>query len=176
MAFFTLRLSDSLADRFDAVARSAGGRSTALRALIEKASSGAGDLEPVVPEIADAKRRVEVRLGEAELVAIDAAAAARGMKRGEWIATLVRTRAVAHFPPPRDVANGLVDAWRQLKRIGINLNQAVHAVNSARMEGSRLELDREAARIEAFRDEIDAQILAIRAALKGERAYWDAEE
>ena len=174
MAFFTLRLPDSLADRFDAVASAAGGRSTALRALIERAAGGEVRVAPIALPTVDPRRRVELRLGEGEIAAIDAEAAARGLKRGEWIAAIIRSRLSANAPPPRDVQGALVDAWRQLKKIGVNLNQAVQAVNSARMEGSRLELDREAARIEAFRNEIADQVLAIRAALNGDSSYWNA--
>ena len=172
MAFFTLRLSDELAARFDAAAETAGGRSAALRALILRAC-GKDGIGPTTPA-PDGRslKRIELRFTEAELARIDAQAAERGLKRADWIAATVRARLGVKTPPPRDMQGALIDAWRQIKRIGINLNQAVHAVNSAVMEGSRLDLAHEAARIEQFRDEVAEQQAAIGRALDGDLSYW----
>lgn len=172
MAFFTLRLSDDLAARFDAAAEAAGGRSAALRALILRACGKDGIETSTPAPDRRALKRIELRFTEAELAQIDAQAVARGLRRSDWIAATVRARLGAAGPPPRDVQSALIDAWRQIKRIGINLNQAVHAVNSAVMEGSRLDLAREAARIEQFRDEVIEQQAAIGRALDGDLSYW----
>jgi hypothetical protein len=173
LAFFGLRLSDDLAARFDAATADVGGRSAALRALIERESAGivsyAGALRKRPPS---GRHRVEVRLNAADMAALDAAARDRGMTRADWIATIVRHRLNRGGPPPIDVRQALVDAWRQIKRVGINLNQAVHALHSARMEGSRLDVAREAERVAGFRDEVLGHVAEVRAALAGEGAYW----
>jgi hypothetical protein len=174
MAFFTLRLSDDLAARFDAASRPVGGRSAALRALILAACGESG---PVGPQAAAGvrDRRIELRFSASELDTINRLAAARGLRRSDWMTAAIRAHLGRAVRPPRDVQSALVDAWRQIKKIGINLNQAVHAVNSAVMAGSRLDLATEAARIEQFREEVSNQLAAIGAALEGDLAYWRAE-
>ncbi|WP_029625576.1 plasmid mobilization relaxosome protein MobC [Sphingomonas sp. PAMC 26605] len=175
MALFTLRLSDELAARFDAVAARAGGRSHALRTLIERVSGGGGE-EPSAPPTmrSRGKHRIELRLDDDELAQLDDSAAERGVKRTDWVAAVVRSRLRA-APPPIEARQTLVDIRRELRAIGRNVNQAVHALHSANMQESRLDLAREAARVEAMRAEIDAQVAAIGAAIKGDLAYWRAE-
>ncbi len=73
---------------------------------------------------------------------------------------------------PLDARNAIVDAWQQLKRIGVNLNQAAHALNAAGMEGSRLDVRREAARVAEFREEIAGEIAGLKRALAGDASYW----
>ena len=174
MALFTLRLSDELAARFDAVAASAGGRSHALRALIERVSGGGGSAPASAAMRSRGKHRIELRLDDDELAQLDAAAAERGVKRTDWIAAVVRSRLRA-APPPRDARQTLVDIRRELRAIGRNVNQAVHALHAANMQDSRLDVAREAARVEAMRASLEEQIAAIGAALHGDLAYWRAE-
>ena len=175
MAFFGVRLDDDLAARFDALASANGGRSAALRALITRVSRDENMSDHPLPKREAAGRnRVEVRLNRAEMAALDVAARERGMKRADWVATLVRQRLQVTTLPPVDVRRSLVDTWRQLKRIGVNLNQSVRSLNAARMEGSRLDLDREAARVASFRDEIVEQLAKVQKAITGEGSYWQA--
>lgn len=175
MAFFTLRLPDELASRFDAAARPMGGRSAALRRLIAEVAGSNARRTDVPVRRGVACKRIELRFSDAELAAIDTRAAERGLKRSDWIVSLILARAAEQTPPARDVQSALIDAWRQLKRIGINLNQAVHAVNSAMMEGSRFDLLEEAERIAPFRDEVAIQLAAIGQALDGDLSYWRSE-
>lgn len=173
MTRFTVRLDDDLAARFDAIAAANGGRSAALRALIVRVSRDADMSDQPLPKREAAGRnRVEVRLTQAEMAALDVAARERGMKRADWVATLVRQRLQMTTLPPVDVRRSLVDTWRQLKRIGINLNQSVRSLNAARMEGSRLDLDREAGRVADFRNEIVEQLAEVQKAITGEGSYW----
>lgn len=113
-----------------------------------------------------------MRLTRADLALLDKAATERGMGRAEWIATLVQQRLRIDAPPPLDARHAIVDAWQQLKRIGVNLNQATHALNAARMEGSRLDMRREAARVAEFREEIAGEIAGLKRALAGDASYW----
>src|SRR3546814_5607979 len=64
----------------------------------------------------------------------------------------------------------------QLTRIGRNLNQAMKAGNAAMMADSGLQIDRELRRIADMREEINEQIEALAAALRGETAFWRSEE
>lgn len=173
MAFFGLRLPDDLAARFDAMAASHGGRSAVLRQLVDRALR-AGDDSVVIAEPRErTTARVEVRLTASDIERLDAAASERGLKRTEWIVALLRRRLYGRSPPPRADRALIAQSWRELNRIGINLNQAVHALNAATMVDSRLDLAREAERVASFQQEIDAQLRALGRALAGDVAYWD---
>lgn len=173
MAFFGLRLPDDLAARFDAMAASHGGRSAVLRQLVDRALR-AGDESVVITEPRErTTARVEVRLTASDIERLDSAASERGLKRTEWIVALLRRRLYGRSPPPRADRALIAQSWRELNRIGINLNQAVHALNAATMVDSRLDLAREAERVASFQQEIDAQLRALGRALAGDVAYWD---
>jgi hypothetical protein len=75
---------------------------------------------------------VSVRLNREELASLDAA---RGrLARGEWLrmASLNPAKLAATPRAPDPIA---LDQWRELARIGSNLNQLAHALNSARLSG-----------------------------------------
>jgi hypothetical protein len=174
MAFFGLRLPDDLAARFDAMAASHGGRSALLRSLVDQALRQTDGEAVVVPEPRERTTgRVEIRLTASDLALLDAAAGERGLKRTEWIVALLRRRLFGTSPPPRADRAAIAQSWRELNRIGINLNQSVHALHAATMVDSGLDLAREAARVAAFRDEIAEQLAALGQALKGDVGYWD---
>ncbi|PSO10372.1 mobilization protein MobC [Sphingobium sp. AEW010] len=177
MAVFNVRLPDDLAARFDAMARSVGGRSALLRKLIDRALHEAGDTfcETAVPRTRTTDR-LQLRLMREDIVQLDAAADARGLKRTEWLVMLLRRRLHATSPPPHGDRVVIAQSWRELNRIGINLNQAVHALHAATMVDSRLDLAREAARVASFRDEVAEQLRVLGRALKGDLAYWDTAD
>ena len=177
MAFFGLRLPDDLAARFDAKATAAGGRSALLRKLIDGALENAGDRssEAASPRTRTTDR-LQLRLMREDIVKLDAAADARGLKRTEWLVMLLRRRLHAMSPPPRADRVLIAQSWRELNRIGINLNQAVHALHAATMVDTRLDLAREAARVASFRDEVTDQLRVLGRALKGDMAYWDTAD
>ncbi|MDE0945307.1 MAG: hypothetical protein OSA39_00410, partial [Sphingobium sp.] len=111
-----------------------------------------------------------------DIVQLDAAANARGLKSTEWLVMLLRRRLHATSPPSRGDRVLIAQSWRELNRIGINLNQAVHALHAATMVDSRLDLAREAARVASFRDEVAEQLRVLGRALKGDLAYWDTAD
>ena len=170
MALFTLRLPDELAARFDAVAAGGGGRSHTLRKLIERVSGGGAGAGPAAIR-SRGRHRIEVRLDDDELAQLDAAADERGVKRTDWIATVVRSR-LPSAAPPLDTRQTLIDIRRELRAIGRNVNQAVHALHAANMQDSRLDVAREAERVAAMQAAVDEQIAAIGAALHGDLGYW----
>jgi metal-responsive CopG/Arc/MetJ family transcriptional regulator len=173
MAFFGLRLPDDLAARFDAMAASQGGRSALLRGLVDQALRNPKE-EVVVPSPRErTTARIEVRLTATDIERLDAAASERGLKRTEWIVALLRRRLFGKSPPPQPDRALISQSWRELNRIGINLNQAVRALNAATMVDSGLDLAREAARVASFQEEIDGQLRALGRALAGDVSYWD---
>ena len=177
MAIFSLRLADDVAAQFDAAAADVGGRSALLRRLIGDVlveAAGKGDRPPRLRE--RATRRIEVRLTDGELAALDVEADAQGMKRTDWIVTLLRRRLNHPRPLPRDERAAVAQAWRELNRIGINLNQATRALNASVMVESGLDVAREAARVESFRAEIGQALAGLGAALKGDLSYWDGAD
>lgn len=169
MADFKLRLSDGLAARFDAWAADRGGRSPALRHLIEQACSAsrasAGRLPP-------RPTKLTVRLAAEDAHGLRAAAGEMGLTPNAWVAALVRRR-VAGRPTfrPSD-ATSLVAIQSELRRVGVNVNQIARALNTAVLEGRVLEL--ELSSLEDLRREIRAHMLALRESLEGNLGYWDA--
>jgi antitoxin component of RelBE/YafQ-DinJ toxin-antitoxin module len=177
MAFFGLRIDDELAARFDAVAAGVGGRSQALRALIERVSASQPASLPSDAIIPPSPRpnRVEIRLNDGDSDRLRFAASSKGMKRTDWIVALISSRLRAAPPPPLEHRQILIGVRRELRAIGKNVNQAVHAVHTANMQDSRLDLGREVERVASMAAAIDEQIAAIGAALKGDLDYWRAE-
>lgn len=175
MPVFTFRLDDDIAQRFDAVAESAGGRSVLLRRLVMNAvDAEEGERSGPVRRRERATRRFEIRLTDAEIAALDAKADALGMKRTDWVTRLVRCRLHSAAPLPLEERAAVAQAWRELNRIGINLNQATRALNASVMVESGLDVAREAARVASFRAEIRMALAGLGTALKGDLAYWDS--
>ncbi len=181
MPTFCLRLSDDLAARFDAVAGTAGSRSQALRMLMERVA-------PEAPQDAERKERVgrggktkiTIRLQPTELSEIATRAEARKLRRTQWVAALIRAHLSKSPPPPQPERHQLVSIRRELQRIGVNLNQAVHALHAAQMEGSRLDPEREAERTSEIARttarEIKLHITGVGAALRGDLDYWRVDK
>lgn len=173
MAVFNVRLPDELAAHFDAMAASHGGRSALLRGLIIQALRAVPDDVAVPFPREPTSARIEIRLTASDIGRLDVAASERGLKRTEWIVALLRRRLFGKSPPPQPDRALIAQSWRELYRIGINLNQAVRALNAATMVDSGLDLAREAARVASFQEEIDGQLRALGRALAGDVSYWD---
>jgi hypothetical protein len=172
MAIINVRVPDEMVARFDGWAAERGGRSAALRRLIDRAAS-AGEVVP----LAHAQRLVRpmkltVRLSATDSRSLDAAAAEMGLTRSAWAAALIRRRLISR--PTFGQSNGLALAAIQgdLRRIGVNANQIARALNTAVLEGKVLEL--ELAYLDDLRAEIRCHMRALREAFEGNLAYWDA--
>lgn len=174
MAFFGVRLSDDLAVRFDAFASSRGGRSKLLRQMIETVLRSGG-ASPAAAETEVRARgrseKVTIRLKDEDLAALDAACRQAGLRRTEWVVGLVRRRLLGRPQLSRAEAQALLEIRRDLRRIGVNLNQALHALHSGRGEGAAFAKD-----LIAFRQEVRAQLEGVRAALEGDLTYWAEED
>lgn len=167
----TLRLPPDLARRFDAAAASQGGRSRLLRRLMETAAQAS------VPE-AEARpsgplsTKLTLRLAEADVALLVAEAAASGLSRNQWVVALIRRR-LHHRPqfrPSEQVA--LIEVRRELRRIGVNINQIARALNTAVMEGAVLDL--ELAQLAVFQAEIDGWVQALGDVFRGNLDYWSS--
>src|SRR3546814_3875084 len=76
------------------------------------------------------------------------------MKRTDWVTRLVRCRLHSAAPLPLEERAAVAQAWRELNRIGINLNQATRALNASVMVESGLDVAREAARLRRENEEL----------------------
>lgn len=168
----TLRVSSDLIRRFDAAAASQGGRSRVLRRLMEGAAQAS------LPDPGDApsvrmSTKLGLRLTPVDLAMLEAEAARTGMTRTQWTVALIRAR--LHHRPQfhRPEASALIEVQRELRRIGVNINQIARALNTAVMQG--VVLDLEVAQLAAFSEEIRAHLVGVREAVEGNLAYWAVE-
>lgn len=165
----TLRVSPDLIRRFDAAAAAQGGRSRLLRRLMEDAA-GAPLPAPMQAPSAPRSGKLTLRLGEADLRLLEVEATAMGLSRTQWSVALIRCR--LHDRPQfnRPEALALIEVRRELRRIGVNINQIARALNTAVMDG--VVLDLEVAQLGAFQAEIAAWVEALGEAFVGNLAYW----
>jgi len=165
----TLRLPPDLTRRFDAAAADQGGRSRLLRRLMQGAAQAS---LPVVEKAASSARsgKLTLRLTEAEIGLLEAEAAALGLSRTQWSVSLIRGRLLGRAQFARPDVLALIETRRELRRIGVNLNQIARALNTAVLEG--LVLDLEVAQLVAFQTEIRIWIEALGEAFEGNLAYW----
>ncbi|HEX5262658.1 MAG TPA: plasmid mobilization relaxosome protein MobC [Phenylobacterium sp.] len=173
MADFKLRLSDDLATRFDRWAAERGGRSPALRHLIDQASGGGAPSSEQQRRLGQRSMKLTVRLAAADSPGLDAAAAEMGLTRNAWAAALIRQRLRARPTFRRSDELSLFAMQAELRRIGVNVNQIARALNTAVMEGKVLDL--ELTYLDDLRAEIRAHMLALQEAFEGNLAYWQAE-
>lgn len=172
MALFNVRLSDDLATRFDAWAASRGGRSAALRQVIDRASAAGADA--IAADRSPARSvKLTVRLSARDARGLDAAAREFGLTPNGWAAALIRHRLTGRPTFSRAEEVALVAVQAEVRRIGVNVNQVARALNTAVLEGRVLEL--EFAYLEDLRTELHAHLSTLRAAFDGAHAYWSIE-
>jgi len=165
----TLRVSPDLIRRFDAAAAGQGGRSRLLRRLMDGAARAALPVPEDAPPTARSGK-LTLRLGEADLCLLEREAAATGLSRTQWSVALIRRHLHDRPQFSRPDALALIEVRRELRRIGVNINQIARALNTAVMEGAVLDL--ELAQLGAFQAEISAWVEALGEAFEGNLAYW----
>ena len=172
MANFNVRVPDDLAARFDTWAGAHGGRSPALRHLIDRASRGVPAATRPAARLGHRPVKLTVRLGAPDARGLDAVAADMGLTPNAWAAALIRRRLTGRptFSPAE--ALSLAAIQTELRRIGVNANQIARALNTAVLEGKVLEL--ELAYLDDLRAEIRGHMAALREAFEGNLAYWEA--
>ncbi|MBI5940496.1 MAG: plasmid mobilization relaxosome protein MobC [Caulobacterales bacterium] len=168
----TLRLPPDLIRRFDTAAAGQGGRSRLLRRLMEGAAQASlPTAEPA--RVAASSGKLTLRLAEADLALLEAEAGALGLSRTQWAVALIRRRLHGRPQLGRPEAIAFIAVQRELRRIGVNINQIARALNTAVLEGSVLDL--EMAQLGAFQAEIRDHLGGLRQAFEGNLAYWAAE-
>ncbi len=165
MASLSARVPDPLAARFHAFASSRGGKSRVLRALIEQALEGSRPDEQPPTAQTGRPSKVTLRLREDDVAALDEACADAGLLRTEWIVALVRRRLSGRPQFDRGAAASLLEARRELRRLGVNLREMAEGSGESGEVGAELE---------AFRIEVREQLERVRQAIAGNLAYWNA--
>lgn len=165
----TVRLPTDLLRRFDAAAAARGGRSRLLRTLMEGVAQAPLPVPPEAP-LTPSRAKLTVRLPDPDLARLEAEAAAVALSRTQWTVGLIRARLYHRPQLGRSDGMAFLDARRELRRIGVNINQIARALNTAVMEGQVLDL--EVAQLAAFQGEIAAWIDALGDAFRGNLDYW----
>jgi len=168
----SVRVPDDLASRFDAAAIPGGGRSALLHRLVRDAAGATG--VATSPRYARRKAmRLMVRLAPAEAAHVEREACAMAIPRAGWVAALVRHHASGRPAFPRADEIALIGTLRELRRIGVNVNQIARALNTAVMEGRVL--DTELTAVDDLRRELAGHIGGLQEAFAGNLAYWAVE-
>lgn len=117
MPRFTIRLDDTTAAYFDAFALRFGGRSQALRALIEEALIASRAIESAEPE-ASGKQRLEIRLASEDMELLVGAAKSRHGKPTWWASRLIRAQLRGEpIEPPLDLTAALAGLSARTARV-----------------------------------------------------------
>jgi hypothetical protein len=143
LPFVGAQVPAELKARFDALAMTEGGKSALLRRMLESVT-GQGPAARPTALAAGTSDKVTVRFRRSEQAAIADAAAARGMTRTAWIASLVRARLGLGLPLTGGEEEALRAIARELHRIGGNINQMARASNTQALSGKPVELDADA--------------------------------
>ena len=165
----TVRLPPDLIRRFDAAAAGRGGRSRFLRSLIGGAAQGALP-EPVAPLVSPRDAKLSLRLTADDMALLEAEAARTGLSRTQWTVALIRRRLHERPQLSPSEAIAFVGIQRELRRIGVNVNQIARALNTAVLEGKVLDL--EVAQLADFATEIRAHLVGVQDAFRGNLDYW----
>ncbi|QYC11469.1 plasmid mobilization relaxosome protein MobC [Brevundimonas nasdae] len=169
----TVRLPSDLIRRFDRVAVGQGGRSRLLRRLMDRAAQAPfpAPLDaPLTGLTQGASLKLTLRLSPLDGARLAEESAAVGLSRTQWSVGLIRRR--LHGRPqlvPLEQTS-FIECRRELRRIGVNINQIVRALNTAVLEGQVLAL--EIAQLAAFQAEIGAWITALGQGFEGNLDYW----
>ena len=169
VANFNVRVADGMAARFDAWAAGQGGRSPALRHLIEAACPPAAAALPGGP-LGPRPVKLTVRLTARDAEGLDAVAGELGLTRSAWSAALIRRSLQGRPTFRRSDELVLLATLSELRRIGVNVNQMARALNTAVLEGRVL--DTQLIAVDGLRRELRAHLHGLREAFEGNLTYW----
>lgn len=121
------------AERFKALARQRdGGVSAALGRMIGEALGGGG---AEAPRGSGQGEQVKIRLRGEERYALARAAAARGTTPAGWLRALALVHLAGRPQWNQEELEALREIGREVRRIGANVNQIAHALNTAAQIG-----------------------------------------
>jgi hypothetical protein len=176
-----MRLGDDLGAQLSAAAAAAGvPRSQLIVRLLRRELGAEGTApKPLAARPGGRRKQVKIAFDDSELTAIDAAADALGMTRNQWIAARARGGIAAGKGNPvvsLQTRRGIREVFDQVRRLGLNINQAVRAVNASAMPESGMNMAMAADNLSRMRDDVRAQIRAtettLLAAVQAEAEYW----
>lgn len=172
----TFRLTPDQLEAFDRLAEGRGGRSGVLRRLVATALAGVNAL----PNLPQAERsqagRVTFTLNEAEMGVLEATAKGRGLTRAQWVRALVVRRLRMKGRTDESLRLAIGPIRSELRRIGINLNQAVKIANAAANEAKSDDIADQLEKIIDLRIAVNEQLAAITNAMRGDYDYWAVTE
>jgi len=172
LAHFGFQIAEEIAAAFDQYAASRGGRSAALRKLVEQVLAvDAATGEPVAATRADGPG-VVVRLSSDDLARLDEECRAVGMTRRQWLTSCIRNRlhGTRHF--------GQVDRERiarsvkELREIKTSLFRYAGALDRSPRDLALIE--KHHSLVTHLQGEIARSLRAIEGAFKGNDGYWRA--
>lgn len=177
-----MRLGDELGGKLEAATAAAGvPRSQFIARLLQRELGGEGGQKPLAARPGGRRKQVKVAFDDDELAAIDAAADALGMTRNQWIAARARGGVSADHSGSMlslQTRRAIREVYEQVRRLGVNINQAVRAVNAAAMPASGMNLAMAADNLSRMKDEVRTEIRgtekALLAAVRAESDYWRA--
>ena len=153
--------------RLDEMAGGTQKRSRFVRLLLERRLAA-----PTIPEGHQASIQVNIRIGAKELRRVQRAAMAAGMTRTEWIVALIRRHHLATPQLARRDRVALMEAHRELHRIGLVLKGLASRRWTA---GAPVITDRVDSEILAMIAEIERQMRGLRLAVEGNFEYWSVD-
>ncbi len=176
-AILKFRLPAEQLAAFDRLAEGRGGRAGIMRRLVSAALSNADALPRVAPAPEYSKGvRISFTLSALEVAVAESHAEAKGLTRAQWVKALV----VRHIKLKGRTDDALRKAAgpirKELRRIGVNLNQAVKAANAAARDGKTDDLIERLEAVIALRELINEQRSALEAAMRGDYEYWKVPE
>lgn len=178
---FTMRFDDKCGPALEIAAAKDGiSRSRYVARLIERELAELGpQSESFLPRQRGRKKIVVIRLDEGEIAAVDHAAGQLALRRNQWIVRRIRGGLVSEDGSVRlspVTASALGEIISQVVRIGRNVNQLVHAINTAVTADAAMNLSRFSEDLMAMRDDIivvvDAAETQLLEAATAEQQYW----
>lgn len=167
MATLTVTVPDDLVAQLDAWAQPLGGRSQALRRLIQQT---VGVVSPTVSVRRAARTsHITVRITAEDGRRLVDEAAEAGLTRNAWAHAVLRRRLLARPTFRRSDELDLIAIQSELRRIRLNVNEIARALRAA-PQGQAPPAG--LAHLDAFQTEIRAHIVALGAAFKGNLEYW----
>lgn len=173
MAIVSFQLEEQQKEALAALAASHGGTSALLRQLVAAVLQQQSQ-EPPLPEPKGHLVALKTRLSVTEVKAVKGAAAARGMKVGQWLRSLIRVRLGAGPQWDNHEIIAMRNLTAEVARIGVNLNQLVKAVNRAQKLGESHPINRQTVdEARAVLEKVRKELLSV---ARGNLRYWEPEE
>jgi hypothetical protein len=181
----TVRLKDELVEEIDRVAAANGQTRSRwiANALTRSVLAPETDDLPTLPVQGRGHPndyiRLTVRLNRSEIEGIDIVAAPMRLTRSEWVKRTIRWQlwdkaALLRLAPSTQTE--ITKVRKQIQKIGVNINQAVHAMNAANMPESSLDIARIAVPFIETCGDLRTLLIESRRTLAssigGEISYW----